>query len=94
MKPRKTWGGWFVAIATGWVQVCCVYLQKGDCSFEAAGLSLFQADREIERSRDRESRVIWPKGQGDLFICCAKREPEKPRKSVLPEDGVKKRYEA
>ena len=25
-------------------------------------------------SRDRESRVIWPKGQGDLSICCGKKE--------------------
>ena len=23
-EPRTTWGGWFVAITTGWVQVCCV----------------------------------------------------------------------
>ena len=32
--------------------------------------------KRIERSRDRESRVIWPKGQGDLSICCAKREDD------------------
>ena len=25
-------------------------------------------------SRDRESHVIWPKGQGDLSICCGKKK--------------------
>ena len=146
MKPRKAWCGWFVAITTGWVQVCCVHL----CG--AGGTVTLSS-----RSRDRESRVTWPKEQGDLSSCAKIKDlsfyvrdmtetcrgyvgcgvkfleieiscnfflertalemfrwgcsdparirytpmtkngttrPENPRNSVLPEDGVKKRYKA
>ena len=71
MKPRKTWGGWFVAITTGWVQVCCalVFTCVGP-----AGQTLLQADREIERavSSGRKDKEIFP----SFYLVCKKRRSE------------------
>ena len=59
--------GWLVCRHHGGVGagvLCLLVWGRRDC----------HSFKRIERSRDRESRVIWPKGQGDLSICCAKRE--------------------